>query len=54
METDWVSIRILQMMSQHMGMEIRFLVESLVTVLKAAREWLLSSVDAEMSFQIEV
>lgn len=42
------------MMSLHMGMKVRFLVESLVTVGKLTREWLLAGVNSLMGFQIKV
>jgi len=44
-----VAIGILQMVGQHVSMQVRFLVKSLVTALKATKEGLLSSVDPQMS-----
>lgn len=54
MKTDRVSIRILQMVSQHMSMQIGFLVKPLMTVLKTARERFFSSMYPQMSFQVKV
>lgn len=37
-----VTVRVLQMMGQHVRMEVRFLIKTLVTTLKATEEGLLS------------
>ena len=49
-----VAVWVLQVMGQHVRMEVRFLIKTLVTPLKAAEEGLLPSVNPQMRLQIEV
>jgi flagellar biosynthesis protein FliR len=49
-----VAVRVLQVMGQHVRMQVGFLVKTLVTPLKAAEEGLLSGVDPQMRLQVEV
>jgi hypothetical protein len=42
------------MMGQHVRMQVRFLIETLMTPFKAAKEWLLSCVNPQMGLKIEV
>jgi hypothetical protein len=45
-----VAVWVLQVMGQHMCMEVRFLIKTLVTSLKAAEEGLLPSMYPQMRF----
>jgi|LauGreDrversion4_2_1035121.scaffolds.fasta_scaffold280607_3 hypothetical protein len=49
-----VAIGILQVVGQHVCMQVRFLVKALVAALEATEEGLFTSVDPQMSLQIEV
>lgn len=42
------------MVSQHVGMQVRLLVEALVAALQGTSEGLLSCVDAQVSLKVEV
>lgn len=49
-----VAVRVLQVMGQHVRMQVRFLIKTLVTPLKAAEEGLFSGVYPQMRLQVEV
>ncbi len=45
---------ILQVMSQHVRMQVRLLIESLMTALEATKEGFFTCVNPQMRFQVEV
>ena len=49
-----VAVRVLQVMGQHVRMQVGFLVKTLVTPLEAAEEGLFSCVYPQMRLQVEV
>ena len=49
-----VAVWVLQVMGQHVRMQVRFLIKTLVTTLEAAKEGLLSCVNPQMRLQVEV
>jgi len=53
-ELGGITVRVLQVVSQHVSVEVRLLVEALVAALQGASEWLLSCVDPQVSLKVEV
>jgi hypothetical protein len=48
------AVGVLQMMSQHMSMQVWLLIESFMTPFEATQERFLACMDPKMSFQIEI
>lgn len=53
-ELGGVAVRVLQVVSQHVSVQVRLLVEALVAALQGASERLLSRVDPQVSLKVEV
>ena len=53
-QPDVLIVRVIKVMRGLVSMQIRLLIKPLVTPWVRAREWLLSSVDAHVSLEVEI